>query len=176
LLESVCESWRSGDEVARARCLCALCVDSDRNCVAHPLHGAVVVAGGDQRRDVGVAKDVERWACLTWGAAAMGPSNAALHLLGKRSLIAHRCPRDLQKLVQGGWFSVKPVGQDSVSHAPKACHLRIVGRQEERGLEQCQRPYLRWSLDRGDDGPNGAVRVGDYVRTAVEHFDHVGSV
>jgi hypothetical protein len=78
--------------------------------------------------------------------------------------------------VQGGWFSVKPVGQDSVSHAPKACHFRIVDRQEQRGLEQCQRPHLRWPLDGGDDGPNGAVRVGDDVRAVVEHLDQVVSV
>lgn len=170
------ETGCARDEMSRPWRHQALTVDSDGKGVAHPLHGAKVITGDDERWDRGVAKDFEIGARLAWASAPVRSADPTHDLLGQRTGLGDRCPRDLQEPAQCDRIGVKSVCEDRVTHLPKPGHLRIVVRDEERRLNDRERPHLVRTTTCGDQGSERSIRVGHDVRASVKERNEITRV
>ena len=82
-LEALGKTWRRRDEVPGAGSDQSLGVQLVGERVCRALQERGVVAGGDQRRDVGVAQDIERRASLARRSTAVSATNGLDNVLGK---------------------------------------------------------------------------------------------
>jgi hypothetical protein len=73
------EPGRGSNEVASARDNDALCAELSSQRIAYPLKPFGVPTGGDERRDVGVMENLERWVGLAGEPSAVSTTHTTRH-------------------------------------------------------------------------------------------------
>src|SRR5947209_16514223 len=115
-LEPFREPGRRGDEMPGSRRYHSLPAERLGERVADPLDRRRVISRGDERRDAGVAQDVERRARLAGQLAAVGAAHALGDVLRKRPVIYARRSREPKELAQRLRVRLKASGEEFVAY------------------------------------------------------------
>jgi hypothetical protein len=147
------------DDPLRTKLLC--------NCISVPLDYVCVASRGNERGDARRAQTVQCWASLVRGAGVMRAMNGAGDMLGYRTIVGDRRARDPKELAEHGWIRIEAVSKAGLPDVPPSPGVRVVEWMDGR-LEQRQRSDPSRMPSRGNDSADGAVAVGDDMRTAME--------